>query len=231
MRAWLVLLGLAGCDVVFRLDELPPPPPGNHIALVAVNSSASDAAQGPQPSISVTLPGTHAGDLLVAAVCLAQSATKVSVADDQGDSFGPAVTRDGTGLQAAMWFAANTRATQTITITATFSTDALGPDLVVAQYRGIAAQPADGTSLGFVAKATQVTSDPVTTTSDLDVLVAAACVGTEVVDLGGFRVERTTANGNALGDKLTSSTQAFSVTATQSGIQEAIVELAAFKSL
>jgi hypothetical protein len=229
VRAWLVMLGLAGCDVVFRIDELPAPV-ASHATLVATRANAFNAGAGDQSEISVVLPGTQLGDLLVAAVCFQRPGGLATMTDDQGDAFTLAGAKDGARLQGQMWFAPNTRASVTTTITATFPEPVLGPDLLVAQYRGVTADPADGASLGFATSAVQATSDPVVTTTDRDLLVAAACVGTRVLDFGDFTDELTSDDGNALGDKLTTAAGAYSVTATQFEAQEAIVELAAFKS-
>jgi chitodextrinase len=209
------------------------PPPA--IAFVQVNSATP---QSPTAVVSVPFAASQtAGDLNVVVVGWNDAtATVQSVADTKGNTYvravGPTIVA-GFASQ-SIYYAANiaAAAANTNTVTVTFNSPAVDPDVRIAEYLGIAtAGPVDVTAAAQ-GNSTSSDSGAAITTNANDLLVAANMVQSHSMDSGTSYTSRviTSPDGDILEDRVVTSAGSYNATAPVSPAGWWIMQLVAFRA-
>jgi hypothetical protein len=205
------------------------------IAFVQLNYATPQTAQA---HVTVPFSGTQsAGDLNVVVVSWGDSiATVGSIADSSGNTYhlavGPTVI-SGTASQ-AIYYAANIvgAAAGTNTVSVSFTSAAVYPDIRVLEYSGIATtSPLDvvATSSGNSGLSS---SGPVTTTNANDLIFGANVVYTTTTGAGAGFTSRviTVPDSDIAEDRIVSATGSYTATAPLSPPAPWIMQVAAFKA-
>ena len=191
--------------------------------------------QTPQTTVSVTFNAAQlAGDLNVVVVGRNDSTAIVSaVVDTAGNAYTRAV---GPTVQAgiesqSIYYAKNIAAAGANTVTVTFSTAAVSPDIRILEYSGAdPANPVDVTAASSGNSATS-SSGSVTTTNATDLLFGANFVQTITSGPGSGFTSRllTTPDGDIAEDRMVTATGSYSATAPLSSGQW-IMQMVAFRT-
>jgi hypothetical protein len=192
--------------------------------------------QTPQTQVKVLYKAAQpAGDLNVVVVGWNDSTALVgTVTDSAGNTYqlaaGPTVI-SGAASQ-AIYYAANiVQAAANNTVTVTFSTAAVYPDIRILEYGGIATTGALDVAASGSGNSSASASAAVTTTNANDLLVGANLVLTETTGPGaGFTSRvKTDPDGDIAEDRIVTATGSYSATAPISPAAPWVMQLAAFR--
>jgi hypothetical protein len=208
-----------------------PPPP---ITFIQVNSATP---QSPQTTVTVpfTAPQT-AGNLNVVVVGWNDSTAAVkTLADTKGNVYtlavGPTV-QTGVATQ-SIYYAKNIAAAAANgnSVTVTFTTAAIYPDIRAAEYSGLDTVSPFDVSVGTSGSGTTSSSGPVTTVNANDLLIAANLVQTGTNGAGsGFTSRVITAqDADILEDQIVTIAGSYTATAPISPSAQWIMQIVAFK--
>src|SRR5258706_386653 len=203
------------------------------ISFVQVNSATP---QSPTTTVPVAFTSAQtAGGLNVVVVGWNDAtATVQSVSDTKGNIYsravGPTVLA-GSATQ-SIYYAPNIAAATANTVSVTFNTAAVNPDIRIAEYRGIAtSSPVDVTA---AATGNSVSSDSgtVVTTSANDLLIGASVVQTHATGPGTSYTQRivTDPDGDILEDRVVTSTGSYGATSPVSPAGWWIMQMVAFRA-
>jgi hypothetical protein len=189
-------------------------------AIAYVQSNSADP-QIPQSTVTVPYAAAQtAGNLNVVIVGWNDSTARVlTVADTRGNAYvlavGPTV-QTGTATQ-AIYYAKNIAgaAANANTVTVTFSTAAVFPDIRIAEYSGLDLLNPLDVSIGAQGSSATSNSGAVTTTNANDLLVGANLVQTSSTGPGTSFTNRviTFPDGDILEDRVVTATGSYSATA------------------
>ncbi|HXM51391.1 MAG TPA: hypothetical protein VN956_26345, partial [Pyrinomonadaceae bacterium] len=205
------------------------------ISFVQRNSATP---QSPQTTVAVvyTLAQT-AGNLNVVVVGWNDStATVVSVNDTRGNIYSPALlptVQSGTA-SLVIYYAKNIAAAAAgaNTVTVTFTTAAIYPDIRIAEYSGL--DPVSPLDVAVGAQGNNATSSSgaVTTTNANDLLVGANLVQTLTTGPGSGYTNRviTTPDGDILEDRVVTTIGSYTATAPVSPSGQWIMQMVAFRA-
>src|SRR5229473_3316103 len=196
--------------------------PANLVAAPTINYVQGNYAdpQTPQTTVNVTFTAAQAaGDLNVVVVGWNDATATVStVGDNSGNIYTRAVgpTVLSPSLSQSIYYAQNIKAAAAgaNTVTVTFSTAAVYPDIRILEYSGADPNnPVDVTATGS-GNSTSDTSGPATTTNPTDLLFAANMVGTYTPSPGSGFTSRllTSPDGDIAEDRMVTATGSYSAT-------------------
>jgi len=194
--------------------------------------------QTPQSSVTVTYTAAQAaGDLNVVAVGWNDTtATVSSITDKSGNTYtlavGPTV-RSGFGTQ-SIYYAKNIAAAAAgaNTVTVTFSTAAVYPDIRILEYSGADPNNPVDVKVANTGNSTTSSSGSVTTTTASDLLFAANLVGSTTTGPGAGYTTRllTQPDEDIAEDRMVTATGSYSATAPITPSNPWIMQLVAFRS-
>jgi Domain of unknown function (DUF1929)/Bacterial Ig domain/Galactose oxidase, central domain len=175
-----------------------------------------------------------AGDLNVVIVGWGDSTTHVkSVTDTLGNTYrlgvGPTVLA-GQGSQ-SMYYASNIKG-GTNTVTVTFDAAAANPDIRILEYSGIASSNPVDVTAAHVGSSTISSTDTVTTTNPMDLLVGGNIVGAATTSPGANFTAReiTSPNANIAEDRVVQVAGRYSANAILSGGCTWVMQMIAFRA-
>jgi hypothetical protein len=196
------------------------------IANIAVAAAASPAyvqgsyavPQTPRTTVTVQYPGAQTdGDLNVVIVGWNDATAQVSsVTDSNGNNYQLAVgpTVESGGPSQSIYYAKNISGDSN-TVTVTFTSPAVFPDIRILEYSGIdPANPVDAV-VGATGNSTTTSSGTVTTTNATDLLVGANTVESVTSNAGSGFTQRllTTPDGDIAEDGVVTSTGTYGASA------------------
>ncbi|HEV2117525.1 MAG TPA: hypothetical protein VGR48_15945 [Terriglobales bacterium] len=209
---------------------------GGSPTFVQVNSAAPVATV---PNVQVPFQAAQtAGDLNIVVVGWNDTVAQIAkVSDSAGNSYTLAAPLKQTGsgiggsaLSQAIYYAPNVKSGSN-TVTVTFSTGALDPDVRILEYSGIATSNPLDVSASNIGSASPSDSGPATTTVANELIVGANTVLTTTSGPGaGFTPRTITTDGDIAEDMIVNSTGSYSATAPLTSNGAWVMQMATFKA-
>jgi hypothetical protein len=205
------------------------------VATISYVQSNYATPQGSQTPVSVTFNAAQAaGDLNVVVVGWNDATAVVnSVTDSRGNAYALAVGPTlGTNLTQSIYYAKNIAAAAAgaNTVTVTFSTAAVYPDIRILEYRGADPNNPVDVTAGSNGNSATTSSGSVTTTNPTDLLFGANIVWTSTTGPGsGFSQRLVTPNGDIAEDRMVKATGSYSATAPDSPSGPWVMQMVAFR--
>jgi hypothetical protein len=244
VRWWFVLAQI-GCGFAPAASHEPPleagtvvdtpqldaPIDGPPIPIVYVQGSVMTSSSSNAVSIAATFAGPQtAGNLDILLVSsLANTDAIVAVVDTSGNPYTSLGFTTRNGYAQAAYFAPNIRAAAANIVTVSFGAGGSNrPELRIAEYSGIAADPLD-TSATAVGTSDLSDSGPITTTHAHDLIVGANTVSLVTTGPGPMFTQRVIIQGDLLEDREVHSAGTFHATAPIDAAADWDMLVAAFK--